>query len=244
MMKHRFQLISIVIFSLFLISIASIAADDGIPQTLLEDNDNSVIIEENNGSNEDNRSDATPGTTINTGDNDKLSGGKSIKTGDTTKNNSDDDEDNENKSKLAWDTPYPSSNSPSSDDTYESLYDQPFTKLYDRGVQAYLENNWNDCIVYLEIAVHEFKVYRQGTINCRLQCQYQNEREEPFYQVTTDGLQFFDLILKRTVCLNSCYKKALKQQYFAPFFVSQYYFERFLSMRPYEYLQLCYYRVS
>lgn len=233
-MKHRFQLISIIIFSLLLISITADISK-------LQNNDNSVIIEENN---EDNRSDATPGKTINTRDKDKLLAAKSIITGDTSKNASESGkkEDNENKSKLAWDEPYgPSTNA---DDTYDSLYNKPFTNLYDIGVQAYLENNWNDCIVYLELAIHEFKVYRQGAINCRLQCQYQNDREEPFYQVTTDGLQFFDLILKRTVCLNSCYKKVLKQQYLPPFFVSQYYFERFLSMRPYEYIQLCYYRVS
>lgn len=237
-MKHRFQLISILIFSISLLIVAAVDTAD-IPKS--NDNKNAVDIERNNGNNENNHSDDATRET----ENNKLLPTESIKSGDTTKNTLKNDKNKDtdnNESKLASNEPNLLSSN--SDDTYDSLYNKPFTKLYDIGVGAYLENNWNDCIVYLEIAMHEFKVYRQATVNCRLQCAYQNERDEPFYQVPTEGLQFFDLMLKRTVCLSNCYKKNLKQQYLPPFFISQYYFERFLSMRPYEYLQLCYYRVS
>ncbi|XP_063703421.1 prolyl 3-hydroxylase 1-like [Culicoides brevitarsis] len=167
---------------------------------------------------------------------DTLSTDEPIKLGDATET-----ENNENKL-LAWDAPLAKESAADDSAGYNPLYRMPFTELYDIGVGAYLENNWNDCIVYLEIAVHEFKVYRQAVVNCRLQCAYQSEREEPFYDVKSDNLQFYDLMLKRTFCLNSCYKKVLKPQYLPPFFVSQYYFERFNNLRPYEYLQLCYYR--
>lgn len=246
-MKHRFQLISILIFSLLFVLIAATVVVDIADIPKVRDNDNSVVIGENN---ENNHSDDASTTTTGTAKkNDKLATSESINSGDTVKISSSErgkTDDNSNQTTLAWDTPLDSPLGPdtSKEDTYESLYRKPFTQLYDIGVSAYLENNWNDCIVHLELAMHEFKVYRQGTVNCRLHCAYQNDLEEPFYQVSTDGLQFFDLMLKRTVCLSNCYKKTLKSQYLPPFFVSQYYFERFLSMRPYEYLQLCYYRVS
>lgn len=245
MMKHRFQLISIIILSFLLLKTILIVADTNadISELLQQNNDNSVSIDEEKNNN-DNRN-ATGGNTINMKDNDKLSVVKTIKAGDGDGDTSQNKNNNENKSKLAWDARQNDESSPNvEDEPYDSLYTKPFTELYDIGVQAYLENNWNDCIVYLELSMHEFKVYRQGIINCRLQCQYKNEREEPFYEVATDGLQFYDLILKRTVCLNNCYKNVLKRQYLPPFFVTQYYFERFLNMRPYEYLQLCYYKVS
>uniref|UniRef100_A0A336MXH3 CSON006395 protein n=1 Tax=Culicoides sonorensis TaxID=179676 RepID=A0A336MXH3_CULSO len=257
MIKHRFQLISIIIFSLLLFQVILIAhvradgdANNKNNNAELQNNENSV--DERNENDNNNRSDAihtapsdTNGTTLEK--NDKLPS-KSVneveRPSSKSTNVTENDNNIDNKSDLKWDKPLFEPNiNPNPDDTYDSLYSKPFTQLYDIGVQAYLENNWNECIVFLEIAVHEFKVYKQGIVNCRLQCKYENDREEPFYDTPTTGeLQFFDLMLKRTVCLSKCYRTALKQQYLPPFYLSQYYFERFLNMRPYEYLQLCYYR--
>lgn len=130
------------------------------------------------------------------------------------------------------------------DSNENELFSKTFIILYEMGVQSYLENNWDDCITFLELAQHEFKVYQQGTVNCRLQCWFESERATPFFETKIEWLNFYDLILKRTVCLNTCKNKVLKEKYLPPFQLPYFYRQKFLNKNIYEYLQLCYYRVS
>lgn len=125
----------------------------------------------------------------------------------------------------------------------DELYSKTFTELYDIGVEAYLENNWRDCITYLETALHEFRVYRHGLINCRIQCLFELERTSPFFDTNIEQMQFFDLTTRRALCLGKCHNKLLRKQYLPPFYLQRSYRERFVNRRPYEYLQLCYYKV-
>lgn len=126
----------------------------------------------------------------------------------------------------------------------DELYGRTFVELYDIGVEAYLENNWRDCITYLETAVHEFRVYRHALINCRVQCTFELERTEPYFDSNIEQMQFYDLITRRALCLGKCHNKLLRKQYLPPFYLHRSYRERFINKKPYEYLQLCYYKVS
>lgn len=125
----------------------------------------------------------------------------------------------------------------------DELYSKTFIELYNIGVEAYLENNWRDCITFLETALHEFRVYRHGLINCRIQCLFEWERTTPFFETNLEQIQFFDLTTRRALCLGKCHNKLLRKQYLPPFYLQRTYRERFLSRKPYEYLQLCYYKV-
>lgn len=129
-------------------------------------------------------------------------------------------------------------------DNDDQLLSRPFTQLYDAGIDAYLENNWRDCILYLETAIHEFRVFRHALINCRVQCYFVNEQLQPFFGGNIEQLQFFDLITRRALCLGDCHNKLLRKQYLPPFHLHRVYRDRFISKKPYEYLQLCYYKVS
>lgn len=126
----------------------------------------------------------------------------------------------------------------------EDLFSKTFVELYEIGVEAYLENNWRDCIVFLEAALHEYHIYRQTIINCRMECWFESQRTTPLMaNVNVDNLQFYDNIVQRTLCLGKCHNRYLHKQYLPPFYLHKIYRERFQSMLPYEYLQLCYYKV-
>lgn len=105
-MKHRFQLISILIFSLLFVLIAATVVVDIADIPKVRDNDNSVVIGENN---ENNHSDDASTTTTGTAKkNDKLATSESINSGDTVKTSSSEQsktDDNSNQTTLAWDTP-------------------------------------------------------------------------------------------------------------------------------------------
>lgn len=130
------------------------------------------------------------------------------------------------------------------DNDDDSLFSRTFIELWEMGVQAYLENNWRDCSAFLEAAVHEFTNYRQAVINCRLECWFEQAHVAPLGTGNMENLQFFDKLVQRAICLGKCHNRLLQKQYLPPFYLPQAYRERFMRQRPYEYLQLCYYKVS
>lgn len=113
--------------------------------------------------------------------------------------------------------------------------------LYRDGVEAYLDERWKDCIDNLERAVAGYRELKQTAVNCRLMCQTQAE-ESPFMgPKNIDDLQFFEKMVRKTLCLLKCNKHNPKGGLNGlPKNVEK----QFEDLRPYEYLQLCYYQVS
>jgi len=113
--------------------------------------------------------------------------------------------------------------------------------LYRSGVEAYLDERWQDCIDSFERAVTEYRVLKQNTVNCRIKC-YEEADESPLMgPKEVDDLQFFEKLVRNTLCLLKCNKYMPKGGLNGlPKNVQ----EEFEQLRPYEYLQLCYFQVS
>jgi hypothetical protein len=114
--------------------------------------------------------------------------------------------------------------------------------LYRNGVEAYLDERWQDCIDSLEQAVEGFRTLKQDTVNCRTKCHVEAD-ESPLFMgpKEIDDLQFFEKMVRKTLCLLKCNKYNPKGGLNAlPKNVQK----EFEQLRPYEYLQLCYFQVS
>lgn len=112
--------------------------------------------------------------------------------------------------------------------------------LYRRGVEAYLENGFGDCVAHLEAAVEAYRGYTKKVQNCRLACAEEAERAEPLYPVDVEDLRFYEKAVRNTLCLIRCQKKSDVFALHLDRETSQVFEDR----KPYEYLHICYFQVK
>ena len=111
-----------------------------------------------------------------------------------------------------------------------------FEELYAVGTRSYLDNDWNNCIKYLEKSLEKYKHYQKSLIRCKLKCSDLGKTLKHSFEKDVEDLHFYEKMLKTTLCLlKSCdhlkldiHKDVLKS---------------FNERAPYEYLNLCYYKV-
>jgi hypothetical protein len=113
--------------------------------------------------------------------------------------------------------------------------------LYHEGIEAYLEERWQDCIDNLEHALSGYRLLKQTDVNCRLKCHSEADGTPLMGQINIEDLQFFEKLVRKTLCLLKCSKHNPKGGLNGlPKDVER----EFEDLKPYEYLQLCYYQVS
>ncbi|XP_044257307.1 prolyl 3-hydroxylase 1-like [Tribolium madens] len=112
--------------------------------------------------------------------------------------------------------------------------------LYEKGVEAYLDNRFNACIVHFENAIQKYRDYRKKLQNCRIMCKEEADLSEPLYPTDIDDLLFFEKAVKNTLCIMRC-KKVYKDNFFK-FNVNKETEKLFEDLKPYEYLHICYFQ--
>lgn len=113
--------------------------------------------------------------------------------------------------------------------------------LYRDGVEAYLDERWQDCIDRFERAVTDYRVLKQDTVNCRVKCHAEADESTFMGPKEVDDLRFFEKMVRNTLCLLKCNKYNPKGGLNGmPKDVQK----EFEELKPYEYLQLCYFQVS
>uniref|UniRef100_A0A182XX92 Leprecan-like alpha-helical domain-containing protein n=1 Tax=Anopheles stephensi TaxID=30069 RepID=A0A182XX92_ANOST len=129
-------------------------------------------------------------------------------------------------------------------------YDRPedgssFIDQYEQGVQAYLSNEWEDCVYFLERALEGYRTYYESVANCRMECEYAardvKHRGDFLHGSNIDNLQHYELILRRTLCLSKCARKYAIYRYL-PFSedFDGHYMDIFQELKIYPYLYACY----
>lgn len=118
-----------------------------------------------------------------------------------------------------------------------------FIDLYVSGVQAYLNNDWNNCIDDIETALLGYKDYYEVFASCRINCEYEDKRISPFFEENIENLHYYESIVRKTLCMEKCKRKLMPTlpEYF---YMNNWARNSFAARKPYEYLQLCYYHVS
>ncbi|XP_021914351.1 prolyl 3-hydroxylase 1-like isoform X2 [Zootermopsis nevadensis] len=127
-----------------------------------------------------------------------------------------------------------------SSETVVSETDRPCDALYRDGVEAYLEERWQDCIDNFERALSVYRTLKQATVNCRIKCHEEGDESRTLIaQKNIDDLQFFEKTVRQTLCLLKCGRHNPKGGLNGlPKDVQK----EFEVLKPYEYLQLCYYQ--
>lgn len=126
--------------------------------------------------------------------------------------------------------------------------DKPYTtptfiELYVSGVQSYLSNDWTNCVYEIETALWGYKDYYAATASCRIICEHEGNKVSPFFEKNIENLHYYESVVRKTLCMEKC-KRRLISTLPEYFHMNQWAQMSFMSCKPYEYLQLCYYRVS
>lgn len=114
-----------------------------------------------------------------------------------------------------------------------------YETLYKAGVDAYLENRWDDCAVLIEKSIEDYIYFRTVTVLCRKHCN-ENESESVFPSPSSSIVwQLQAFITNKALCLMKC------QNLYFPNRpkVSKETDDDFNKKVPYNYLQLCYFKV-
>ena len=111
-----------------------------------------------------------------------------------------------------------------------------FEELYAIGTRSYLDNDWDNCIKYIEKSLEKYKDYQNKMTRCKIKCSDLGERLNPSFEENIEDLHFYEKMVKTTLCLlKSC--EHLKHD------IHKDVLKSFDERRPYEYVQLCYYKV-
>ncbi|XP_029906337.1 prolyl 3-hydroxylase 2 [Myripristis murdjan] len=114
---------------------------------------------------------------------------------------------------------------------------EPYDLLYNNAVQAFYSNDYNSVVRYMEGALSSYAEVGRTKIRCRLRCQDQH----PF-DATFSDLRFFDVLLRRSACMNKCIDAKLGTQSMHK--VSEDVVQDFHRRIPYNYLQQAYQKLK
>ena len=116
------------------------------------------------------------------------------------------------------------------------MVNKTFEELYAIGKRAYLDNDWDHCTQYIEKALEKYKVYQKSMTHCKLKCNDLGKRFKPSFVEDVEDLHFYDKMVKKTLCL-------MKSCDYLNLDIHKDVLTSFSERAPYEYLQLCYYKV-
>ncbi|MEQ2242687.1 hypothetical protein ILYODFUR_038565 [Ilyodon furcidens] len=125
----------------------------------------------------------------------------------------------------------------------------PYDFLFDAAVEAYYKGDWLAVILNMEKAIRNKATVRDVKVQCRLQCANQSVFGEPLVGLelpipgagSVEDLSFFQKILKRADCVNSCETEKLGSLTLHQ--VSEEVELEFGKRTPYNYLQVAYFKV-
>uniref|UniRef100_A0A668AJF7 procollagen-proline 3-dioxygenase n=1 Tax=Myripristis murdjan TaxID=586833 RepID=A0A668AJF7_9TELE len=127
---------------------------------------------------------------------------------------------------------------------------EPYDFLFDTAVEAYYNGDWMSVILNMEKALRNKATVRRVKTQCRLSCANQSTFGEPLAGLgvpipgagAVEDLGFFQRILKRADCVNSCESEKLGPPTFHQ--VSEEVEMEFRKRTPYNYLQVAYFKID
>lgn len=114
-------------------------------------------------------------------------------------------------------------------------------ELYEKGVDAYLDNDFERCVSNFEAALALYRSYTKKLQICRLRCAEEAELSEPLYHVDIENLRFYEKAIRNTLCIIKCKEKS---EIFGAYNIDKETESLFENRKPYEYLHICYFQVS
>ncbi|KAG7477705.1 hypothetical protein MATL_G00072570 [Megalops atlanticus] len=127
---------------------------------------------------------------------------------------------------------------------------EPYDMLFDNAVEAYYKQDWISVILNMERALRNKVAVRRVRAHCRLSCANQTAFGDPIPGLgvpvpgtgSVEDLGFFQKILKRASCVNSCESEKLGPPSYHK--VSEEVELEFKKRTPYNYLQVAYFKIN
>lgn len=114
--------------------------------------------------------------------------------------------------------------------------------LYNEGVSLYLQEDWEGCVMNLELALKGWHWWNDNTASCRRNCTREAGGKELLSTHLNEDDRYFERILYNTLCLVKCKNDVFGAQ--RDRVVENSVTEDFKARKPYDYLQLCYYKLG
>ncbi|KAM4741936.1 prolyl 3-hydroxylase 1 [Anableps anableps] len=122
----------------------------------------------------------------------------------------------------------------------------PYDFLFDAAVEAYYKGDWLAVILNMEKAIRNKATVRNVKVQCRLRCDNQSALGGLQFPIpgagSVEDLSFFQKILKRADCVNSCETEKLGSPTLHQ--VSEEVALEFGKRTPYNYLQVAYFKIN
>ena len=116
---------------------------------------------------------------------------------------------------------------------------QSYDILYSQAVEAYLDEDWSVCVAKMNEAIEDWHFYQDAVVGCRLKCQ-RDSVGQPVVSPQLEDMKLWERLIKQTLCILKCKKGLLKNR---AEIVAKNVVQDFDSFKPYDYLQLCYFKV-
>ncbi|KAK2710608.1 cartilage-associated protein-like [Artemia franciscana] len=113
---------------------------------------------------------------------------------------------------------------------------ESFSKLYEIGREAYLDNDWDKCARLLERSLEIYRRVQQIQVYCRKKCRSKTVDLAEVYDLED---KFFSNIIAKALCLLKC-KSEFQERYIDV--ASDTVLKKFHEMELYNYLHNCYYQ--
>eukprot|EP00092_Neocalanus_flemingeri_P020658 GFUD01022383.1.p1 GENE.GFUD01022383.1~~GFUD01022383.1.p1 ORF type:complete len:445 (-),score=107.02 GFUD01022383.1:61-1395(-) len=114
-----------------------------------------------------------------------------------------------------------------------------FEELYLEGKEAYLDNNYKDCVTKLEAAIQDYQFYTDTVSKCKLKCSKKSHNFSSVLKNSPDIVPFEKLV-HETLCVMKCKQKSLSKERVEN--IGEKTRTDFEEKKPYDFLQLCYYQ--
>jgi len=116
-----------------------------------------------------------------------------------------------------------------------------YDQMYESGIIAYDQQHWYECSSMMNRAISARRAYWDGVVECRSQCSFLH----PFLDIAPENLLdplYVYGASQRSKCIEDCKRSMFGGQPDMPFDADLE--EAFDSLMPYDYLQLCAYKVK
>jgi len=123
----------------------------------------------------------------------------------------------------------------------ENLSHENYEELYRLGREAYLENNFEECVKYIEASLRDYKEYNDLVNQCRLKCK-KSVPYKPVIQFTKE-YNHYESLIRETLCLMNC-KRGKTNPNRSEEIIDKKLVQDFETLKTYDYLQLCYYKTK
>lgn len=123
-----------------------------------------------------------------------------------------------------------------------------FVDHYHNGLRAYTGHDWPACVHAFESAIDGYRDQYMVRTSCHIECAHADQRRHmatDYFGENFDHLHYYESAIRRTLCETQCKRKLFGNSVAsANFHLDRQTARVFAARKPYEYLQLCYYRVG